>query len=368
MTALLGIAALAATLAVCRPQLIRPWVERALTPRGGTASLSGLEVSLAPPALALSGLAITAPPSGEGDLLRVDHLRFELIPGRLFHGGPWLRHLEARGVIYERLRPREMEGPPDLTPLTRLFDIEDLSLTDARFRMAMPQGVLAVDGLRLRLAPGEYGMRVFSGSGDLSFHGLRSPVFTAKLSARGTVTPQPAFTVDLDSSSGRLDLPLISGTLSGRTRLRVTRNNFQVEDLMLTLSRGRVNLGPRWEILPEPIRLNVTAGATLDGREPRLEMRELDFGGLLVARGRLSGPTLEMMSGALDGEISRVERVRDYWAPLLPGTLAGMELTGRLPWRMSLSSGLTGRVLALDLLPPDLELSWPGAGLNCRFG
>ena len=368
MTALLGIAALAATLAVCRPQLIRPWVERALTPRGGTASLSGLEVSLAPPALALSGLAITAPPSGEGDLLRVDHLRFELIPGRLFHGGPWLRHLEARGVIYERLRPREMEGPPDLTPLTRLFDIEDLSLTDARFRMAMPQGVLAVDGLRLRLAPGEYGMRVFSGSGDLSFHGLRSPVFTAKLSARGTVTPQPAFTVDLDSSSGRLDLPWISGTLSGRTRLRVTRNNFQVEDLMLTLSRGRVNLGPRWEILPEPIRLNVTAGATLDGREPRLEMRELDFGGLLVARGRLSGPTLERMSGTMDGEIARVERVRDYWAPLLPGTLAGMELTGKLPWRMSLSSGITGRVLALDLLPPDLELSWPGAGLNCRFG
>ncbi|MDP2659019.1 MAG: hypothetical protein Q8O78_11470, partial [Candidatus Deferrimicrobium sp.] len=223
LTALFGVAALAVTLAVYRPQLIRPWVQRALTPRGGTASLSGIKVSLSPPALALSGLAIAAPPSGEGDLLRVDHLRFELIPGRLFHGGPWLRHMEARGVIYERPRPRETEGPLDLTPLTRLFDIEDLSLTDARLRVAMPQGVLAVDGLRLSLAPGEGGMRAFSGSGDLSFRGNGSPVFTAKLSARGTVTPEPALAVDLESTSGRLELPWISGNLSGRTRLRVTR-------------------------------------------------------------------------------------------------------------------------------------------------
>ncbi|MCR4308687.1 MAG: hypothetical protein NUW14_01480 [Deltaproteobacteria bacterium] len=368
LTALFGVAALAVTLAVYRPQLIRPWVQRALTPRGGTASLSGIKVSLSPPALALSGLAIAPPPSGEGDLLRVDHLRFELIPGRLFHGGPWLRHMEARGVIYERPRPRETEGPLDLTPLTRLFDIEDLSLTDARLRVAMPQGVLAVDGLRLSLAPGEGGMRAFSGSGDLSFRGNGSPVFTAKLSARGTVTPEPALAVDLESTSGRLELPWISGNLSGRTRLRVTRKNFQVEDLILTLPQGRVNLGLRGAIIPEPIRLNVAAGATLDGREPRLEVRGLDVGGLLIARGRLSGPTLGKMSGTLDGEISRVERVRTYWAPLLPGTLASMELTGRLPWRLSLSTGITERILTLDLLPQDLGLSWASAGLDCRFG
>ncbi|MGZ8450329.1 MAG: hypothetical protein ACXWWV_12185, partial [Candidatus Deferrimicrobiaceae bacterium] len=188
------------------------------------------------------------------------------------------------------------------------------------------------------------------------------------LSARGSVTPEPVLTVDLESASGRLELPWISGDLSGRTRLRVTRKNFQIEDLILTLPQGRVNLGPRGAILPEPIRLNAAAGATLDGREPRLEVRGLDIGGRLVARGRLGGPTLHTMSGTLDGEIPRVERVRTYWAPLLPGSLAGMELTGRLPWRLSLSTGITERVLTLDLLPPDLELSWPGAGLNCRCG
>jgi hypothetical protein len=368
LASLLGVAALAVTLAVYRPQLVRPWVERALAPRGGTASLSDIEVTLSPPALALSGLAIAPPASGEGYLLRVARLRFELIPGRFFRGGPWLRQVDARGVLFERPRPRETEGPPDLTPLTRLFDIEDLSLTDARLRVAMPGGVLAVDGLRLRLAPGEGGERAFSGSADLSFRAKGSPVFAAKLSARGTVTPGPELTVALESATGRLELPWLSGDLSGRTRLRVTRKSFRVEDLVLTVPRGRVALGQRGEILPEPIRLNVTAGATLDGREPRLEVRELDIGGLLIARGRLGGPTLEKMSGTLDGEIPRVERVRTYWAPLLPGTVAGMELTGRLPWRLSLSTGITERALTLDLLPPDLGLSWASAGLDCRFG
>ena len=175
LAALPAVAALAVALAVYRPALVRPWVQRALTPRGGTASLAGLRVSLTPPTVALSGLSIAAPPSGEGDLLRVDHLRLELIPGRFFHGGPWLRRVEARGVIYERPRPRETEGPPDLTPLTRLFDIEDLSLTDARVRVAIPQGVLAVDRLRLSLTPGEGGMRAFGGSGESSFRANGAP-------------------------------------------------------------------------------------------------------------------------------------------------------------------------------------------------
>ncbi|HEX7522873.1 MAG TPA: hypothetical protein VF357_01625 [Candidatus Deferrimicrobium sp.] len=255
-----------------------------------------------------------------------------------------------------------------MTALTRLFDIEDLSLTDARLRVAIPQGDLSVDGLRLSLAPGNGETRAFGGSGDLSFRGKGSPVFAAKLSARGTVTPEPALTVDLEGTSGHLELPWISGNLSGRTRLRMTRKNLRIEDLTLTLPQGRVNLVPRGAIITEPIRLNVAAGVTLDGRDPLLEVRGLDIGGLLIARGRLSGPILERMSGTLEGEIPRVERVSTYWAPLLPGTLAHMELKGRLPWRLSLSTGITERVLALDLLPPDLVLSGAIAGLECRFG
>src|SRR5512140_2758754 len=367
LATLAGVAALTVAVAVYRPALVRPLVQRALTPPGGTASLAGLKLSLTPPAVALSGLVIAGPPR-EGDLTRLDHLQLELIPGRLFHGGPWVRHVEARGVIYERPRPGETEGPPDVTPLTRLFDIEDMSLTDVRLRVATSQGVLAVDGLRLSLAPEKDGNRAISGSGEFSFRGNGSPVFAAKLSARGTVTPEPALTVDLESALGRLELPWISGNLFGRTRLRVTRKYFQVVDLVLTMPQGRVNLGPRGAILPEPIRLNAAAGSTLDGRNPRLEVRGLDIGGLLAARGRLGGPTLETMSGTLDGEIPRVERVRPYLAPHLPGALAGMELTGSLPWRLSLSAGATERILTLDLFPPDMGLSWQSTGLDCRFG
>ena len=364
---LLGVAALTVALAVHRPALVRPWVQRALTPRGGTASLAGLGVSLTPPTVALSGLVIASPPA-EGDRILLDHLRFELIPGRFFRGGPWLRHVEAKGLVFERSLRRKTAGPPDLTPLTRLFDVEDMSLTDARLRVAIPQGVLAVDGLRLRMTPGEGGMRAFSGSAEFTFPGKGNPAFAARLSAHGTVTPEPALAVDVESTSGRLELAWISGNLSGRTRLRVTRKDVRAEDLALSLLQARVGPGPRGTILREPIRLNVAARATLDGLEPRLDVRDLDIGGLLIARGELSGPTLEKMSGTLDGEIARVERVRAYWAPLLPGSLAGMELAGRLPWRLSLSTRNAEGTLTLDLLPPDLGLSWASEGLDCRFG
>jgi len=367
LAALLGVAALTVALAVYRPQLVRPWVERALTPRGGTASLAALRLSLTPPALELSGLAIAGPPP-EGDLLRLDHLQFELIPRRFLHGGPWLRHVEARGLVFERPRPRETKGPPDLTPLTRLFDIEDLLLSDARLRVALPQGDLAADNVRLSLVPGEGGIRLLSGYGELTFRRKEKTIAQGTLSARGNVTPGPAIEVDLELASARLMLPELIGEIFGQTRLRVTPKRFQAEELTLTLPQGRVSLGPQATKNLGPIRLHASASATLAGREPLLEVRELDIAGLLLARGQLGGSSLEEMSGNLDGEIPGVERVKTVLAPLLPGSLKGMDLKGRLPFAFRLSSKGTARVLALELLPRDLQFSWPSAGFRCRFG
>ena len=66
LAAIPGVAALIVALAVYRPALVRPWAERALTPRGGTATLAALKISLTPPTVVLSGLAIAGPPR-EGD-------------------------------------------------------------------------------------------------------------------------------------------------------------------------------------------------------------------------------------------------------------------------------------------------------------
>jgi len=244
LAALLGIAALSMALAVHRPQLLRPWVQRALTPRGGTASLAGLRLSLAPPVLELSGLAIAGPPH-EGDLLRLDLLRFELIPGRLFHDGPWLRHVEARGLVFERPRPREAKGPPDLTPLTRLFDIEDLSLTDARLRRGP-----APRRSRRRRGPFEPDP---GGRGHSPLHRHRGADLRpegkhprpGKTFRRGNVTPVPAIEADLELASARVLLPWLTGDVAGRTRVRVTTTNFHADALTLTLSQGRVRLGPQ---------------------------------------------------------------------------------------------------------------------------
>ena len=350
LAALLGIAALAVALAVYRPHLLRPWVQRALTPRGGTASLAVLRLSLTPPTLELSGLVIAGPPR-EGDLLRLDHLRFELIPGRLFHDGPWLRHVEGRGLVFERPLPREAKGPPDLTPLTWLFDIEDLSLTDARLRVTLPQGDLAADGVRLSLIPGEGGVRRFSGYGKLTFRRNESTSVEGNLFARGNVTPGPAIDVALELESARVMLPWLTGDVFGQTRLRVTPERFQAEELTLTLSQGRIGLDSQATKNLAPIRLNAMASATLEGRDPRLEVRGFDIGGLLQAQGRLGGSTLEEMSGTLAGDILRVERLKAVMAPLLPGSMTGMDLTGRLPYRLSLSARGPARVLALELLP-----------------
>jgi hypothetical protein len=367
LAALLVAAALTVALAVYRPQLVRPWVERALTPRGGTASLAALRLSIAPPTLELSGLTIAGPPQ-EGNLLRLDHLHCELIPRRLLQGGPWLRHVEVRGLVFERPRPRETKGPPDLTPLTRLFDIEDLSLSDTRLRIALPQTDLTADGVYLRLVPGEGGIRLFSGYGELTFRRKESTIAEGTLSARGNVTPGPAIVVDLTLTSARLMQPELTGDVSGQTRLKVTQKSFHAEGLTLTLTQGRVSLGPQPTKHLGPIRLNAAASATLEGREPRLEVRELDIGGLLEARGQLGGTTLEAMSGTLDGVIPQVERVKTVLAPLLPAKLGGMDLTGSLPFAFRLSARGTARALSLELLPRDLQFSWPGAGLRCRFG
>lgn len=367
LAVLLGIGALVAALAVYRPQLLRPWVERALTPRGGTASLADLRLSLSPPALELSGLAIAGPP-GEGDRLLLDHLTCELIPRAFLRGGAWLRHVEVKGLVFERPRPRETKGPADLTPLTRLFDIEDLSLTDARLLLALPQGSLIADELFVRLVPGEAGIRAFSGDGKITFRRKEQTVAGGTLSARGNVTPGPAIEVDLEIASGRLMLAELSGDISGRTRVKVTPKHFQAEEITLALMQGRVSLHPQATATLDPIFLNAAASSTLAGGEPRLEVRRLDVGGLLLAKGRLGGSTLEAMSGTLDGEIPRVERVKTIFAPLLPGSLAGMNLTGRLPFAFRLSARGSQSMMALELFPGDLHYSWPGAGFSCRVG
>jgi hypothetical protein len=367
LAALLGVAALIVAMAAYRPQLVRPWVERALTPRGGTASLAALRFSLSPPALELSGLAIAGPPH-EGDFFRLDHLQCELIPRRLFHGGPWLRHVEARGLVFERPRPRETKGPPDLTPLTRLFDIEDLSLTDARLRVALPQGDLSADGVFLRLFPGEGGIRAFNGSGEVTFRRKESTIAEGKLSAEGNVTHGPAIEVALTLTSSRLMLPEFTGNVHGQTRVKVTPKRFLAEELSLTLTQGQASLDPQPTRTLGPIRLSAAASATLEGREPRLEVRELDIAGLLLAQGKLGGATLEAMSGTLDGEIPHVERVKTVLAPLLPGSMAGMDLKGNLPFAFRFSARGTARILALELLPRDLRFSWPIEGFDCRVG
>jgi len=361
-----GVVSLAAALALHRPEWVRPWVERALTPRGGTASLAGLKLSIAPPSVEISGLMIKGP-APEGDLLRLERLRVEPVPGRIFRAGPWLRRVAASGLVYERTRPRETEGTPDLTPITRLFDIEELALSDARFRIALAQGELSADGVRISLNPGEGGGRRFEGNGKLAFRRQGSAVAEGSLAARGTVTAEPAIAADLELASARLTLPWLSGDVSGKARLRVDPKRIQATELTLLLPQARPGQGRRAIGNFGPIRLDASAGATLDGKDLRLEVSRLDIGGMLMGRGEADGPAPERISGAFEGEIPRVERLRAALSPLLPAILAGMDLSGRLPFRIGTSGREAERALALELAPRDLRFSWPAAGVGLNI-
>jgi len=85
-------------------------------------------------------------------------------------------------------------------------------------------------------------------------------------------------------ASARVLLPWLAGEASAGPGCGDT-TRFHADALTLTLPQGRVSLGPQASRNIGPIRLNAIASATLEGREPRLEVRGLDIGGLLLAQG-----------------------------------------------------------------------------------
>jgi hypothetical protein len=182
------------------------------------------------------------------------------------------------------------------------------------------------------------------------------------------VTPGPAIDADIELTSSRLELPWLSGDVSGRSTVHVTRKHLEARDLSLSLQKALLRLAPDAVRSLDPIRLSAAGSASLDGKVPVLELRGLDAGGLLQARGSFRGPALDELSGAAEGEVPRIERVKALLGAALPARLAGVELTGGLPFRVALAAREKKRTLELELLPREVQLSWPDAGLRCRFG
>lgn len=367
LIALLGLVALGVALLVYRPRLLQPLVERALAPRGGTAVLADLSVTLRPPGLAVSGLSISSP-ADEGELLRIERLRAELIPFQFVRGGPWLRHVEVKGLVFERAKQRQAKGPPDLTPLTRLFELEDLSISDARVRMAFPEGEMEAQSLHLTLTPGTSGARGFAGDGEFTFRHDGSIVASGRIAARGHVIAGLAIEARLDLAQARLSLPQLAGDLFGTTTLRITRDRLAAEKVSLILPQARFRPTVGTEQNVGAVRLEAAGTATLDFRETSLEVKRLEIGDILRAQGRLRGATVEELSGTLEGEIPRTELLKAVAAPLLPSGSKRVDVAGALPFRVVLSPGGNERLLAIVLLPRDLAVSWPQDGLRCRFG
>jgi hypothetical protein len=292
-------------------------------------------------------------------------MRVEPVPGAIFRAGPWLRRVAASGLVYARTRPRETEGPPDLPPITRLFDIEELALSDARFRIALAQGELSADGVRISLNPGEGGGRRFEGNGKLAFRRQGSAVAEGSLAARGTVTAEPAIAADLELASARLTLPGLWASYP-KGRLRVDPKRIQATELTLLLSAGAAGSRAPGDREYRPIRLDASAGARrwMQGSPPGVSVSTsggCSWGGE-CGRARAGTHLRGVRGGNPPGRA-----VGAALSPLLPAILAGMDLSGRLPFRIGDVGGEAERALALELAPRDLRCSLPAAGVGLNI-
>ncbi|MEW6488221.1 MAG: hypothetical protein AB1578_09950, partial [Thermodesulfobacteriota bacterium] len=369
---------LCAAVAVYRPGALRPLIERFLRPPGGSASLDGLEVSLRPPLLVLRGLEVRGP--GAEDRVRLERLRAVPILGRVLGTGPWLQRLEVQGLEVRRhLSGAGGGGPPDLSPLSRLFAVEDLSVREARLDLEVGGTAVTVAGLSLTLAPAAGEARELALDAEV---GLGPPGGTqtrGRLRGAGRITPGPALSLrlelavpgfELGDPSGLGELDSLGGDLEASADLAVSPERLDLEDLALELSGARLRWpsGEGWEL--GTVRASLGGGVGLDGSDPRFDLSRLDVGGLLRARGSLSGRSLAEPDGWLEGTLPDVARLKAGPSPLFPAALRDFAPEGELPFRLEGRAGRIGPalVLELELQPEAIVLSWPSQGLEARLG
>ncbi|MBI5017037.1 MAG: hypothetical protein HZB55_16320 [Deltaproteobacteria bacterium] len=358
---------LAGAVLVARPDLFRSLLLRALAPAGGHASASRLSLTLNPPALVLDDLSL-AGPRPDDDRLTIDHLGVEFAPRRLLDGGPWLARVETRGLRFERTRPRPTERPPDLTALRWVFRMRELSVSDARVLFAVPQGIVKVEGLRVSLAPDRGVNRRFRGEATVSLSRGASTLAVGNVESVGLAVPGPALEAALSLTRGRLDLPRLSTDVLGHGAFRLTPKVVEARDVTLDLPGARWHAEGREPVDLGRAHLSAAGSATLDGRDPRLEVRLLDVPRVVRARGRRSGRSTFDVVGTLEGALPDTSRLWALLSPLLPSNVPAVEAAGGLPFRCRLDAGRRGtRALALELFPRSLALGVPQWGVSARL-
>ncbi|MFU8858600.1 MAG: hypothetical protein ACNA8S_16540, partial [Deferrisomatales bacterium] len=358
---------LVAAIGVYRPATMMPLAEKLLRPPGGTASLEGLEVGLRPPVLVLQGLDVRwADPD---DRLRLERLRAVIVPGRVLGRDPWLRALEIHGLEVRRhLRGEGTGGPPDLSPLSWLFAVEDLTVREARFDVDVGGTEVTLDGLSLSLTPVGDTARALALEAGIGLRRAGATPTRGWIRGIGEITAEQTLALRLDLTVPSPAVSGLGGDLNANADLALSPKRMEVGALELELSGARLRWtsGEAWELGTG--RASLAGGVGLDGSDPRVELSRLDVGDLLQGRGSVSGPTLARLSGRMDATLLDVGLLKAGLSPLLPADLRDLDAGGELLLRLEGSASRDGLSLALDARPEEIVLSWPSRGLEARLG
>ncbi|MBE0618484.1 MAG: hypothetical protein IH608_11245, partial [Proteobacteria bacterium] len=366
LAVLAALLAVAAAAVVYRPGLLRPLAEGLLRPPGGTSSLAGVEVGLRPPLLVLRGLDVRW--AGSEDRLRLERLLALPIPGRILGDGPWLRRVEVQGLELRRhALGAGTGGPPDLSPLSWVFAVENLSVQGSGLDLDIGGTAVNLEGLSLSLVPVAAG-RELTLDADVSLREPGGGATRGRVRGAGTMTPGPGLALRLDVAAPGLELGALGGDLEASAQLALSQELLEVHNLELTLSGAHLSApsGEPWELGTG--RATLAGEVGLDGTDPHLALSRLEVGDLLRGRGSLSGRTLSALTGSLQGTLPEFRRLRPGLAPLLPASLRDLDLRGELPFRLESTASEEGPSLSVELRPGELTLSWPGQGLTARLG
>lgn len=344
---------LSALLVLWQPVAIKPFLERAITPEGGTARFGKMELSLSPPRVTIEDLQTSHP---QGPAINIKRMRLELAPEGIWEDQPWIKSLVADGIQVEiKASQAKPSVPMDFSRLNLLLAIAKADVKNASLKMQSEQGCLDLLISNLAVNPLEKGKRSLSLACRASWSEPGGKQLAwAKLKGSGSLDLSPNLALDLTLVKGGLAFKELRGPLTGLIRLNLKQNLFQIDELSLAVAKGAGGF--------TPAALKLEGRGDLEGNNAVLKLHKLKLGENVSASAEFKGGLTNELNGELTAYGTAVfEQVaikNAHLQTMLSGThaaprLEGMNITvpdGALLWR--------GKKIPLGELKLSGQASW----------
>lgn len=281
---------LSAALVFWQPELIKPIIERALTPEGGSASFGRIELSLSPPGITIENLQTTR---AQESTIHLAKLRMDLDPNGIWGAGPWIELLEAEGLKIEiATGPKEAPESIDPNELNLILAVRRARVKNSAFNLLSQQGRFGLKVSSLTIEPHKKDQRRFRLACRASWSDPGGePLAWAAIKAKGSLDMSPRLELDLNIAEGGLALAELQGPLTGSAQLVLDEQQLQIADLALAVAKGKGRLTPAL--------LKLEGQSQLEGKNALVKLHELKLGGHLAASADFSGNLTEELSGEL---------------------------------------------------------------------